>query len=206
MSTTFLRVKIRSLAAEARIIRHEENKYRPKTRMESHPVPAEHHKHVLGDYVSKRVKVTPGEQPKPLYFLLRDHRISQVREEARAALLAYGFLRGRNYGQMESFSFDPPPVRRVMELVQKFGYIDVLQKLAVEYQMKPWAARSDFAHTNTAQLLARWMEGTAWPFQVVEGKNDLELPKANELRATACYEREQYRANCRSHRSGAAAG
>src|ERR1700741_3191701 len=121
MSTTFLRVKIRSLAEEARIIRHEENKYRPKTRLELHTVPAE--QTVDGIVAGKIVKVTPGEQPKHLYFALRDHRVFEVREEARAALLAYGFLRGRNYGQMEPFSFYPPPLRRVMELVQKFGSI-----------------------------------------------------------------------------------
>lgn len=73
---TRLRVKIKSLAAEARIIRQEE----------------------------RRALRLSTEDPDrlPRYRTLRDHRRQDVRTAARAALLAYAFLRGRAYATVES--------------------------------------------------------------------------------------------------------
>lgn len=68
MSKTYLKIKIKSLAEEARIIRHEEKKW-----------------------------YGPSETRTGLYL----HRVRDVRSEARAALLAYGFLRGRPYAALE---------------------------------------------------------------------------------------------------------
>jgi hypothetical protein len=66
----YLRVKIKSLAEEARIIRHEEHRA------------SAYHRGLL-------------------CAKLRDHRVKEVRPEARAALLAYAFLRGRPYTTVE---------------------------------------------------------------------------------------------------------
>lgn len=65
---TFLKVKIKSLTAEAKIIRREEQKAR--TIMQS--------------------------------GFLRKHRIFNLREEARASHIAYGFVRGRKFRQVEN--------------------------------------------------------------------------------------------------------
>lgn len=81
-----LKVKIKSLAAEARIIRLEEARTK--------------------DYQLKCV----------LYF----HRVYDVRWEARWSQLAYGFLRGREYQEIEK-STQFIDWRRVEKLVQKFG-------------------------------------------------------------------------------------
>jgi adenosylmethionine-8-amino-7-oxononanoate aminotransferase len=81
-----LRVKIKSLVAEAKIIRHEEAK-------------------------------THGALRDELHF----HRISAVRGEARSAHLAYGFIRGRTYEQMEAKTHTPPYWKRVRELCRKYG-------------------------------------------------------------------------------------
>lgn len=52
---------------------------------------------------------------------LAAHRRGIVRSEARSALLAYGFLRGRPYQLMEPKSYGPPDWNRVRQLVDKFG-------------------------------------------------------------------------------------
>lgn len=68
MSKTYLKIKIMSLAAEAKIIRREEHRW-------------------------------PGASD--IRCGLHLHRVNNVRGEARASLLAYGFLRGRSYAAVE---------------------------------------------------------------------------------------------------------
>ena len=84
----YLKIKIMSLAAEARIIRRETKRY-------------------------------PGEHPARigLYF----HRIHDVRMESRSACLAYGFLKGRSYKQIEQSSYTKPDWKRIEELIKKYG-------------------------------------------------------------------------------------
>lgn len=82
-----LKVKIKSLAAEARIIRLEEARSK-----------------------------NPFERMR-----LSSHRTDDVRREARAAQLAYGFLRGREYNQIESPNSSNVDWGRVQKLVEKFG-------------------------------------------------------------------------------------
>lgn len=118
MSILYLKVKIRSLAAEARIIRQEELRLRDRGR--SRPLPA----HLLG--------VREG---------LRLHRVNDVRTEARAALLAYGFLRGRPLEAIERPGSAGRPEARIRALVTKYG-------AAVMPDQK---AR--------LEALARWLEG-----------------------------------------------
>ena len=84
----YLKMKIMSLAAEARIIRTEEKKW-------------------------------PGEHDARLG--LHRHLIHEVRPEARHALLAYGFLRGRDYRHLEFKAARAPDWDRVQKLVEKFG-------------------------------------------------------------------------------------
>jgi len=114
MSKIYLRVKIKSLAAEARIIRHEERRAR------QHDVDG---------------------APSSIFWGLRYHRTQNVRDEARASLLAYGFLRGRAYARMENKCYEPPPMGRVAELVKKYG------------ALKPPPNRS------LADLLGDWQKG-----------------------------------------------
>lgn len=94
MSTVYLRVKIKSLAAEAVIIRREERKLR-----------------------TRREPTQPGS----LWWGLNHHRRHDVRREARAAALAYGFLRGRAYKQIEGKTHCDPDRDRVAALVKKYG-------------------------------------------------------------------------------------
>jgi hypothetical protein len=91
----FLKVKIKSLAAEAVIIRKEERRHRGDTKTSLHT-----------------------------------HRIIDVRREARAALLAYGFLRGRAYVAMERPTpRERPAWQRVEHLVKKYGTDDIRDRM-----------------------------------------------------------------------------
>lgn len=105
----YLKVKIKSLAEEARIIRKEE----------------------------KRSK---GDKREGLYF----HRIRVVRREARHSLLAYGFIRGRKYRQIEATCKTPPDWSEVQRMVLKYGvegyrkgfWLRVNKKVAEEELLK----------------------------------------------------------------------
>jgi hypothetical protein len=85
----YLKVKIKSLAEEAKIIRNEERK-------------------------------ATGEKREGLYL----HRIGTVRKAARHTLLAYGFLRGRKYRQMEAKCEASPMWPEVFKMVVKYGLQD----------------------------------------------------------------------------------
>ena len=107
MSITYLKIKIKSLADEARTIRLEEKKW-------------------------------PGEDPKRLglYF----HRILDVRQEARSAQLAYGFLRKRAYKQLENKTRKPLDHKRIAELIRKYGAeFSGVEKELLQKQVKAWA-------------------------------------------------------------------
>lgn len=105
----YLKIKIMSLAAEARIIRAEEKKW-------------------PGEHVAR--------------IGLHEHRIHSVRPEARHALLAYGFLRGRSYRQLERTAAQPPDWERVGQLIEKFGGggVRLLRQRFAEWQEAPVAA------------------------------------------------------------------
>lgn len=81
----FLKVKIKSLAEEARIIRLEETRSAGALRDELHA-----------------------------------HRVRDVREEQRATLLAYAYIRGRTRARTER-SDRPPAFSRVRSMVRKYG-------------------------------------------------------------------------------------
>ena len=83
----FLKIKIKSLAAEAKIIRLEEKK-------------------------NQQLRVE-----------LRAHRLRVVREEARATLLAYAFIRGRAYKTVEASNRQghKPNWLKVETMVTRYG-------------------------------------------------------------------------------------
>ena len=140
-----LRVKIKSLAAEARIIRCEEQRakssgaYRRAAKralrlgVETDPVAVAvgagvQYKSSFRELTNRereiatREAVPPTEDEMSLFWDLRLHRVRHVREEARAAQLAYGFVRGRLYHQLEDrFSRTSPDWHTVALIVQRFA-------------------------------------------------------------------------------------
>lgn len=109
----YLRVKIKSLASEAKIIRHEEQKV-------------------------KSWKREPGHDPEPVYFGLHQHRTIEVRREARTAGLAYGFLRETPYRKMEFKCYTKPNWSRVKDLVSKYGCYTHNEIKFLEDRIKEW--------------------------------------------------------------------
>ena len=89
-----LKVKLKALAAEARIIREEETKTRGQLRNDLHA-----------------------------------HRVVVVRGECRATHLAYGFLRGRTYHQMERTCRTKPDWEKVKRMVRRYGNWQQLDEL-----------------------------------------------------------------------------
>ena len=49
------------------------------------------------------------------------HRVHNVREEARATNVAYGFLNGLAYGDIEASCYEEPKWHRVEAMVKKYG-------------------------------------------------------------------------------------
>lgn len=82
----YLKIKIVSLAAEAQLIRKEERKWDARR------------PHKAARTNIKRAHPKADE----IFFGLKEHRIGIVRNEARWAQLAYAFLRGKSYKQVES--------------------------------------------------------------------------------------------------------
>lgn len=122
MSIVYLRVKIRSLAEEAKIIRSEERKISFEVK-ERHP------------------RRTLSTEKDPVFFGLRQHRVEDVRREARASLLAYGLLRGRVYEQIERSCHEMPDISRVRDLVQKYGAdrnLPIRDKAAMAKFIEEW--------------------------------------------------------------------
>lgn len=84
----FLKIKLKSLAEEARIIRKEEKR------------------HI-------------GTMRESLYL----HRIHRVRTAARNTLLAYSYIRGRSYHQVERIAHTAPNWKEVERMVKQYSMI-----------------------------------------------------------------------------------
>lgn len=90
---TYLRIKVLSLAAEAKLIRAEEARWIKRD----------------------------GKKDHPIRMGLMNHRKWDVRNEQRSALLAYAFLRGRQYKQLERKCYTKPNWNRIIDLAAKYG-------------------------------------------------------------------------------------
>jgi hypothetical protein len=83
----FLKIKLKSLAEESKIIRKEEGRTRNKE----------------------------------LRDALHNHRVIDVRSEARHTLIAYGFMRGRTFAAVEPTSKRHVDWKKVEWMVKKYG-------------------------------------------------------------------------------------
>lgn len=129
-----LKVKITSLAAEARIIRREERKRRtfinggtPKrSKLFDYPPTDEQRAQLRAARLERQRRaaaIDPALKAKVRdeYLSLKHHRRVDVREESRCAGLAYGFLRGTPYRCIESTCRTQPRWDRVESIVKRFG-------------------------------------------------------------------------------------
>jgi len=88
------RVKIRSLAEEAKIIRQQERRV--------------YHKEA---YVKAFYQAC-----------LHSHRVTNVRQESRATLLAYAFVFGRPYSSVERKTITDVPITAVVRVINSLSY------------------------------------------------------------------------------------
>ena len=140
MSHIYLKIKIKSLAAEARMIRAEEQKWKLRSR----PYRIEYRRAVRAWLANETKSIEIAEAIKPLagadtlFWGLRCHRTADVRNEARASLLAYGLLRGRKYARLEAKCEQEPPAKRIAELIRKYGPNDPLRNVKHADMVKEW--------------------------------------------------------------------
>lgn len=114
------RTKIRSLAEEARIIRHEERK--------TASIPA------TPDIWDGTPNFYKRDSTRSI---LRHHRVTVVRDEARATLLAYAYLRGVPYKAVEPKANKELPTEsiiRIAKSLQGWGYTRI-----EPHMLKAWA-------------------------------------------------------------------
>ncbi len=76
----------------------------------------------------QRGELGQGQDPKTVTSVEQQgvylHRLNRVRPEARNALLAYGFLKGKSYQEIENFSWTQPNWDRVLKLAIRYGDLD----------------------------------------------------------------------------------
>lgn len=101
---TELKVKYLSLAAESRIIRHQERRLRDRARK-----------------AALKNKTDAVSRLQDTRMSLHQHRLEVVRPVARAAHVACSFLRGREYAEIERVSDTDPNWEAVQNNVKKFG-------------------------------------------------------------------------------------
>jgi hypothetical protein len=146
MSIYKLRIKIKSLAAEARIIRHEEHKLTRGHRAPIPPVdlPPQMAARLRGK--TERRGMIPWarahqagtgeiEAMETEYFSLHRHRTYDLRNEARAAQLAYGYLRGKPYAVVESPTGRKPHgtiIATATSIANRFSPVKVKDKEGAE--------------------------------------------------------------------------
>lgn len=114
MSVAYLKIKVKSLAAEAGIIRHDERRWLKSERwLRKHPERQD------GLNMTVAHNTWSG---------LNTHRLN-LRIEQRATFIAYGYLLGRSYREIEKFPCylkapfcrPGPDWGRVRDLVWKYG-------------------------------------------------------------------------------------
>lgn len=122
-----LKIKILSLAAEARIIRHQEVRARNDARR-----------------ITKKRGPGHSDVRNEIRQSLYLHRINVVRRECRTANLAYGFLRGTPYIAMERKAHSEPDWSGVLKMICRFSnrkHTDVWP------EMRAWMDKSNVSAT-----------------------------------------------------------
>lgn len=148
---SYLKVKIKSLAEEATIIRHEERRVKRSISWLSD----EENIQKLSEQENWPSDAKSNVQPaidsyRKEYFGLHNHRTYEVRNESRASQLAYAFIQGYPYNRVE----DPTKTRkavptfRVAELALKYGKVNLPAET-------PWNKRREAAE----KIINTWVRG-----------------------------------------------
>ena len=151
VNTRKLKIKLKHLATEPAIIRREEEKELSQAYYYRHVAPEESAEN-LHHYN---------------YYQLHQHRVMDVRKEARATHLAYAICRGKSYETTETdttFESRIVPYERVIELVAKYKYgyrikyISDKLREAVRTEVREWFGFDPSGRKLKAKENARELE------------------------------------------------
>jgi hypothetical protein len=68
------------------------------------------------------------------YRKLHLHRVTEVRKEARATLVAYGFLNGLAYSAIEHACYEEPNWSRIRKMIVKYGEVGEPEERLVAFE------------------------------------------------------------------------
>lgn len=126
-----LKIKAKTLAAEAQIIRHTENKFKKSAR-----------------YNASKQRTDMAVRDWFRYNDLRNHRTIQVRDTARATHLARAMLKGQAYSKVEQGTkvgeVYPAVIRDVARMIRKYGHVQF-----------------DVTHQEAIQMVKEWIQATS---------------------------------------------
>lgn len=111
---SFIKIKMLSLGAEIHLIRREERKWLKRSRWCTRALKSGSNQPTPTELVHNQSYARDN------FWGLRQHRLG-LRPEARAANLAYGYLRGRPYKTVENKAYAPPDWAKVVHLVKRYG-------------------------------------------------------------------------------------
>lgn len=122
----YMKVKIKTMAEEARIIRKEEQKQMGWINFLCQKQSFRHGKDEPRPDERKWPEAKENAQEMSdaayeLFWGLREHRVQKLRREARINHLAYGFLRGVKYSDMEKGSYDFPKLKEIEATAKRFA-------------------------------------------------------------------------------------
>lgn len=108
--SVFLKIKLKSLAYEARTIRREERKMLKQCRWAR----------TAEQIATRHMVVVDLDREK-----MHNHRTAIVRVEARATHIAYAFLRGRTFAQVEGYkehtAVPPHVISKARSMLDRYG-------------------------------------------------------------------------------------
>jgi hypothetical protein len=147
-----IRIKIKSLALESQVIRREERKLSRQERARNAFATANGH--------TNPQQFSNGN---PLREELYRHRVDVVRYETRHAHLAYGFIRGLEYSQMEPKTHKSPNWERVRQLLKKYGPKNMVEPTTMSNPVMVIASAAKLprvrSHKSYAEFIASRAEG-----------------------------------------------
>lgn len=160
MKRDYLKIKVVSLAAESKLIRDEEKKLKWKLWA------ARGRANFRRDQANLMSQPYVGPLPEQLMpdEGLYLHRVKDVRRESRSANIAYGFVRGRRYDQIERFSWTQPDWNRVKRLATKYtdkpieeteAQFDAWMTEALR-GCRPYLVERDLRHPGSRKMFDEW--------------------------------------------------
>lgn len=180
----FLKVKLKSLAAEARIIKREEQRRKvPRLRPVGtrHPDAGGHN-----EVAAKKMRAADsikraGRRSRPWYPMsaqqlheLTRHRLDVVRVEARLTGIAYAIVRQKDIGQIDSgLGLNADHWRRIQAMVKRYGDTT---NTAIQVILSAQAAELAPLHQKVSQMLKdRQVLGSLVTARACTGASELVL-------------------------------